>query len=73
MGEIYYVQEEHQTKLLSASIRDVKSVSQSFAYGANIVTIPPTVFAKMYNHVLTDKGLDQFDKDWTDVQKLVGG
>ena len=51
----------------------MKSVSQSFAYGANIVTIPPTVFAKMYNHVLTDKGLDQFDKDWTDVQKLVGG
>ena len=73
ISDIYNVQDVHQTKVLSASIRDVKSVSQSFAYGADIVTIPPTVFTKMYNHVLTDKGLDQFDKDWSDVQKLVGG
>ena len=26
--------------------------------------MPPTVFEKMYNHILTDKGLDQFDKDY---------
>ena len=73
ISDIYNVQDVHQTKILSASIRDVKSVSQSFAYGAGVVTIPPVVFEKMYNHVLTDKGLAQFDKDWTDVQKLVGG
>ena len=73
ISDIYNVQDVHQTKILSASIRDVKSVSQSFAYGAGVVTIPPAVFEKMYNHVLTDKGLAQFDKDWTDVQKLVGG
>ena len=73
ISDIYNVQDVHLTKILSASIRDVKSVSQSFAYGAGVVTIPPVVFEKMYNHVLTDKGLAQFDKDWTDVQKLVGG
>ena len=73
INDIYKVQDVHQTKILSASIRDVKSVSQSFAYGAGVVTMPPIVFEKMYNHVLTDKGLAQFDKDWTDVQKLVGG
>ena len=73
ISDIYNVQDVHQTKILSASIRDVKSVSQSFAYGAGVVTIPPVVFEKMYNHVLTDKGLALFDKDWTDVQKLVGG
>tara|TARA_B100000287_G_scaffold346267_1_gene333815 strand:+ start:358 stop:1017 length:660 start_codon:yes stop_codon:yes gene_type:complete len=73
INDIYNVQDVTDTNILSASIRDVKSVSQSFAYGAGIVTMPPTVFAKMYNHVLTDKGLDQFDKDWSDVQKLVGG
>ena len=33
-----------------------------------IVTMPPSVFEKMYNHVLTDKGLDIFDKDWEAVQ-----
>ena len=39
-------------------------MSQSFAHGAHIVTMPHSVFDKMYNHVLTDKGLDQFDKDY---------
>ena len=52
-----------KTGILSASIRGVKAVSESFAKGAQIVTIPPSVFEKMYNHVLTDKGLDQFNKD----------
>jgi len=26
--------------------------------------MPPSVFEKMYNHILTDKGLDLFQKDW---------
>ena len=58
------------TQILSASIRDVGSVSASFEYGANIVTMPPSVFEKMYNHVLTDKGLDLFQKDWETVNAL---
>ena len=52
------------TEILSASIRDVGSVSKSFEYGAGIVTMPPSVFEKMYNDILTDKGLDLFQKDW---------
>ena len=52
------------TEILSASIRNVASVSKSFEYGAGIVTMPPSVFEKMYNHILTDKGLDLFQKDW---------
>ena len=58
------------TQILSASIRDVGSVSASFEYGANIVTMPPSIFEKMYNHVLTDKGLDLFQKDWETVNAL---
>ena len=58
------------TEILSASIRDVGSVSKSFEYGAGIVTMPPSVFEKMYNHVLTDKGLDLFQKDWDAVNVL---
>ena len=57
-----------ETKILSASIRDVKSVSKSFANGADIVTMPPTVFEKMYKHILTDRGLELFDQDWKEVQ-----
>ena len=58
------------TQILSASIRDVGSISASFEYGANIVTMPPSIFEKMYNHVLTDKGLDLFQKDWETVNAL---
>ena len=56
-----------KTEILSASIRGVKAVSTSFALGANVVTMPPSVFEKMYNHVLTDKGLQLFDADWASV------
>ena len=58
------------TEILSASIRDVGSVSKSFENGAGIVTMPPTVFEKMYKHILTDKGLDLFQKDWETVNAL---
>ena len=66
IAEIY---EKHwiKTQILSASIRGVKAVSTSFALGAQVVTMPPSVFEKMYNHVLTDKGLQLFDADWASV------
>ncbi len=68
ISDVYVRQNVYETEILSASIRYVNSVSQSFANGANIVTMPPAVFEKMYNHVLTDKGLELFDKDWKEVQ-----
>ena len=51
------------TKILAASIRDPQSVSTAFALGADICTVPTAVFDRMYDHVLTDKGLEQFEKD----------
>ena len=38
-----------------------------------MVTMPPSVFEKMYGHVLTDKGLQLFDQDWNEVKHLLGG
>ena len=52
------------TKVLAASLRDVHSVAECFTYGADIVTMPPKIFDKMYNHVLTEKGLELFDADY---------
>ena len=69
ISDIYTIQNVNKTEILSASIRDVKSVSDSFASGAHVVTMPPTVFEKMYNHVLTDKGLYLFDMDWAQVKR----
>jgi len=70
IDKVYRVQAIHKTRILSASIRYVNSVSQSFANGADIVTMPPAVFDKMYNHVLTDKGLEIFENDWKSTQTV---
>ena len=69
--EIADVFATHQapTQVLAASIREVYQVSKSFKVGADICTIPITVFHKMYRHILTDKGLELFDKDWKELQE----
>tara|TARA_B100002019_G_scaffold233211_1_gene207172 strand:+ start:218 stop:868 length:651 start_codon:yes stop_codon:yes gene_type:complete len=64
-----YNQHFSTTQVLAASIRDVHQVGRCFDAGANICTIPTKVFWGMYNHVLTDKGLEQFQKDWDSAVK----
>ena len=59
-----YGRQRVTTEVLAASIRDVYKVTRAFYNGADIVTIPPSIFEKMYKHVLTDAGVAQFDKDW---------
>ena len=56
------------TKILSASIRDSASVAQSFLNGADVCTIPPSVFDKMYTNVLTDAGLNIFNEDFKQIK-----
>ena len=53
-----------ETQVLAASLRGIRDVGRAFEYGADIVTMPPNVFEGMYKHILTDKGLDLFDKDY---------
>ena len=53
-----------QTKVLSASIRSVQRAIRSWYNGAEVVTMPPQIFWQMYNHILTNDGLDRFQKDW---------
>ena len=57
------------TNILAASIRNLDHINDSYKAGADIVTLPPKVFENMYNHNLTDQGLDQFDKDWKKLKK----
>ena len=64
ISEVFQKHFALDTHVLAASIRDVKTVSACFAAGAHICTVPPGVFANMYNHVLTDKGIDTFNKHW---------
>lgn len=55
------------TQILAASLRDVRQVEQSALAGADVVTIPPIVFWSMYKNIMTDKGLELFQKDWEEV------
>ena len=62
-----------QCEILSASIRSVADVEHSFAQGADICTMPPNVFEKMYDHILTDKGLELFNIDYRRTVEQLGG
>ena len=57
------------TQILAASLRDVRQVEQSALAGADVITIPPVVFWGMYKNIMTDKGLELFQKDWDEVIK----
>ena len=57
-----------RTQILSASIRSVQRAVRSWYNGASICTMPPKVFEQMYDHMLTDKGMEIFKKDWSEVK-----
>ena len=58
-----------RTQVLAASIRNVQRAIRSWYNGAEICTMPPKVFNQMYDHILTDKGMEIFEKDWESVVK----
>lgn len=61
-----------ETQILAASVRTVNHVTQCALIGADVVTAPPSVIKLLANHPLTDKGLDQFNKDWAKTgQKIL--
>ena len=70
IANIYEKQNWKMTEILAASIRNVRDVGKAFEYGANICTLPPVVFRKMYKHILTDKGVELFENDWKSTQTV---
>ncbi|NNE51141.1 MAG: fructose-6-phosphate aldolase [Sulfitobacter sp.] len=61
-----------ETNILAASIRSVNHVQDCALIGADVMTAPPEVIRKLASHPLTDKGLDQFMKDWAKTgQKIL--
>ena len=66
-----YCMHRRSTKVLAASIRTVQRVIRSWYNGAEICTMPPKVFEQMYDHILTDRGLEIFDNDQKRVEELL--
>ncbi len=61
-----------KTEILAASIRTVNHVTQCALTGADVMTAPSNVIKALASHPLTDKGLEQFMKDWAKTgQKIL--
>jgi transaldolase len=58
----------YETQILVASIRNPIHVLNAALAGADVSTIPFSVFKQLVHHPLTDKGLAQFLKDWEGVK-----
>ena len=52
------------TEILVASIRNPVHVLESARIGADVATMPAAVIKGLFKHVLTEKGIEGFLKDW---------
>src|SRR4051812_30264205 len=57
----------YPTQILAASMRSPIHIIDAATAGAHIATMPLKVLDMLFNHPLTDKGLDQFLKDYAKV------
>ncbi len=55
---------DFETQILAASVRSANHVKEAALAGADVATVPAAVIKGLAKHVLTDKGLEQFAKDW---------
>ena len=53
-----------ETQIIVASVRNPIHVAQAARMGADIATVPYKVITQMTKHPLTDKGIENFLKDW---------
>ena len=64
-----YARQPLSTEILAASVRSPEVVALCYREGSDIVTMPPGVFDRMYESVLTREGLAIFQKDWDSINK----
>jgi transaldolase len=62
----------YKTEILAASIRSVNHITDCARIGADVITAPPAVIKAMASHVLTDRGLEAFLKDWAKTGQKIG-
>ncbi|BDW86145.1 fructose-6-phosphate aldolase [Roseicyclus marinus] len=73
IGEIRQIYDNYDfsTEILTASVRTANHMKQAALIGADVATAPPAVIKAMASHVLTDKGLDAFLKDWAKTGQTI--
>jgi transaldolase len=65
---IYDVQ-GYETNVLAASLRHPMHIVEAAEAGADIATMPFSVFTQLVKHPLTDIGLEKFLQDWKGLQE----
>ena len=60
---------DYKTEVLVASIRHPLYSVEACLIGADVCTMPFGVIDKLFNHPLTDLGLEKFLSDWKKTQK----
>ena len=64
-----YSNYNYQTEVLVASIMHPLHLVEAALMGADVCTIPFAVINKLFNHPLTDIGIDKFLSDWKKLDK----
>ena len=67
IGDILHIYRQYPalaTEVLVASIRHPRHVVEAARMGADVGTLPPAVLRMLFNHPLTDRGLEAFLADW---------
>lgn len=68
--DIYAVQ-GYATEVLAASLRHPQHVVDAAKIGADVSTMPFAVMEKLFNHPLTDIGVERFNQDWEAYQQAL--
>ena len=69
--KVYSNYKNLNTKILAASIRSTKHITQVAMAGADVATVPPKLIEEMFNHPLTTKGLKIFLDDWKKTKQKI--
>ncbi|WP_265570377.1 fructose-6-phosphate aldolase [Sphingomicrobium nitratireducens] len=69
---LIYDNYDFDTEILVASVRNPIHIHDSAKLGADVMTAPPEVIWRMFDHPLTDKGLAAFLKDWEATGQTIG-
>ena len=64
-----YTNYKFTTQILVASVRSPIHVLDAARIGAEIATVPYSVFEQLFKHTLTDVGIKKFLEDWEKVPK----
>jgi transaldolase len=61
----------YRTQILAASVRGQAHLVQAAKSGAHVVTMPYKLIESLFQHPLTDKGLEQFQSDYRKAFDLI--